>query len=522
MKPTPSKAWRQYEAGLEYKRRIGLFETVRRNERFYRGDQWGNEGGGLPHPVFNIVRRVTDYLVCSVASGNVAINFSDENLPYVHDPATAQALRSAVATLTRNAAYRWERSRMDSKIYRLLTDAAISGDGVLYCWWDPSIKTGQELQGDIATEVVDNVNLFVSDVNRADLQSQDYVILSGRAAVSALRAEARAAGCPEEDIVRIVPDDSRTAQSGQFADYELDDSDSDKATFIIKFWREDGRVVFEKSTRYAVIRRQSTPQTLYPVAYFNWHPTKNSFHGTSPITSLIPNQKYVNRAFAMVMKHMTDTAFSKVIYDKSRIPEWSNAVGEAIAANGGLGVSDAVKVVESEGGEAVMPDFTDFILYGLYDEVYRWRHFSGSFRKAFFSGLLLRIMLVLRLPLRWALSRSRRFEPPVAFRKLRQMVNGVVSLGQQTGEGWLLTAEMMELLHGRIRNILCMQPFGCLPNHITGKGVIKELKRRFPEANIAAVDYDPGASEVNQINRIKLMMAVARQEKSGGEPSATR
>ncbi|MBQ4325495.1 MAG: 2-hydroxyacyl-CoA dehydratase, partial [Mailhella sp.] len=184
--------------------------------------------------------------------------------------------------------------------------------------------------------------------------------------------------------------------------------------------------------------------------------------------------------------------------------------------------NNAVKVVEAEGGEAVMPDFTDFILYGLYDEIYRWKHFSGSFRKAVFSGLLLRVMLVLRLPLRWALSRSRRFEPPVAFRKLRQMVNGVVSLGQQTGEGWLLTAEMMELLHGRIRNILCMQPFGCLPNHITGKGVIKELKRRFPEANIAAVDYDPGASEVNQINRIKLMMAVARQENPGGEPSAAR
>ncbi len=346
MKPTPSKAWRQYEAGLEYKRRIGLFETVRRNERFYRGDQWGNEGSGLPHPVFNIVRRITDYLVCSVASGNVNISFSDENLPYIKDPAVAAALQGGVRTLSRNASYRWERSRMDSKIYRLLTDAAVSGDGVLYCWWDPSVKTGQEWQGDIATQVVDNVNLFVSDVNRADLQSQDYIILSGRATVASLRAEAREEGCSEEDIVHIVPDDSRAAQSGQFADYELDDADSDKATFIIKFWREEGHVVFEKSTRYAVIRRQATPQTLYPVAHFNWQPTKNSFHGTSPITSLIPNQKYINRAFAMVMKHMTDTAFSKVIYDKSRIPEWSNQVGEAIAAGGGMGVDDAVKIVE--------------------------------------------------------------------------------------------------------------------------------------------------------------------------------
>ena len=162
MKPITSKAWRQYEAGLEYKRRIGLFEAVRRNERFYRGEQWGNEGEGLPRPVFNLVRRIIDYLVCTVASGNVSLDFSGENLPYVDDPAVAEALSDGIKTLSRNAAYRWERSRMDSKIYSLLTDAAISGDGVIYCWWDPSVKTGQSFEGDIVTQVVDNVNLFVS------------------------------------------------------------------------------------------------------------------------------------------------------------------------------------------------------------------------------------------------------------------------------------------------------------------------------------------------------------------------
>lgn len=345
MKPILSKAWRQYEAGLEYKRRIGLFETVRRNERFYRGEQWGNEGDGLPRPVFNLVRRIIDYLVCTIASGNVLLKYSDENLPRVDDPHVTNALNDAINALSRNAEYRWERSRMDSKMYSLLTDAAISGDGVIYCWWDPSVKTGQSFEGDIVTRLIDNVNLFVADVNRPDIQSQDYIILSGRAAVSALRAEARAAGCSEEDIAKIVPDDSRATQSGDLAGYELEDEDSAKATFIIKFWREEGKVVFEKSTKGAVIRRVATPQTLYPVAYFNWQSTKNSFHGTSPISALIPNQKYINRAFSMVMKHMTDTAFSKVIYDKSRIPEWSNRVGEAIAVNGGTNVSDAVDVI---------------------------------------------------------------------------------------------------------------------------------------------------------------------------------
>lgn len=345
MNKSISKAWRQYEAGLEYKRRIGLYDTVRRNERYYRGEQWEGEGAGLPRPVFNIIRRIVDYLVCTVASGNVSICFSDENLPVLTDPDTAAALRRAVGMLSANVSYRWERSRMDSLVYRLLCDAALSGDGVVYCWWDSALPTGQAYTGDISTRIIDNVNLFVADVNRADLQSQDYIILSGRDSVANLREEARRAGRREDEIARISADGEYTSGAGELSGYELDDPDSAKATFIIKFWREDGHVVFEKSTRYAVIRRSHTPQTLYPVAYFNWYPTKNSFHGTSPVTSLIPNQKFINRAFAMVMKHMTDTAFSKVLYDKSRIPEWSNEVGEAIAVNGGTNVSDAVKVM---------------------------------------------------------------------------------------------------------------------------------------------------------------------------------
>jgi hypothetical protein len=189
------------------------------------------------------------------------------------------------------------------------------------------------------------VNVFPSNVNRADIQSQDYIILSGRAPVKHLRNEARGAGVGEEDIERILPDDDCSVQSGDMAKYELDGEEEAKATYIIKFWRENGKVVFEKSTRECVIRRGRTDCRLYPIAYINWSPVKNSFHGISPISSLIPNQKFINRAYAMVMKHMTDTAFSKVIYDKTKIPEWSNEVGEAIAAYGGGNIGDAVSVV---------------------------------------------------------------------------------------------------------------------------------------------------------------------------------
>ncbi len=340
------KAWQQYEAGKEYKRRIGLYETIRQNERFYRGDQWqSGEGGDLPRPVFNVIRRVIDYLICSVAAGNLEIRYTDENLPFLQGTNDEARLREGLQILSSNAAYRWEESSMERKLLKLLTDAAITGDGVLYCYWDPSLQNPQLFCGDVVTEVIDNVGLFVADVNRADLQSQEYVILAGRASVAALRAEAREAGVSEDDLLKIVPDSDFFAQGGAMAQYELDGEDEAKATYLIKFWREDGRVVFEKSTRECLIRRARTDCRRYPVAYFNWQATKNSFHGTSPITYLIPNQKFINRAYAMAMKHMTNTAFSKVIYDQSKIPEWSNEVGEAIAAVGGGNISDAVSVV---------------------------------------------------------------------------------------------------------------------------------------------------------------------------------
>lgn len=346
MKHSLSKAWLQYEAGKEYKRRIGLYCTVRENERFYRGDQWHMiESKNLPRPVFNIVRRVVDYLTCSVTPEKVSIRYVDEKSPYNNEVDRERAER-ITSILSANACYRWEKNGMDSKLYDLVNNAAITGDGVLYSYWKSDAAGDGSFEGDIVTEVVDNVNLFVADMNKRDIQSQEYIILSGRASVASLKKEAREGGASERDVLKIVadsPDDGE--KSGDFSSLELKGDDEEKATYIIKFWKEDGRVLFEKSTRECVISRVKTPCTLYPVAYFNWFTSKNCFHGTSVVSGMVPNQKYINRAYAMVMKHMSDTAFSKVIYDKSKIPEWSNEVGEAIAAHSGTNVSDAVTVL---------------------------------------------------------------------------------------------------------------------------------------------------------------------------------
>ena len=121
-----------------------------------------------------------------------------------------------------------------------------------------------------------------------------------------------------------------------------------------------------------------------------------------------------------------------------------------------------------------------------------------------------------------ALEKSKRFDRPEDIRTLGEYAKKVVSLCNQTGEGWFLTAEMIELIHSGVPNIVCTQPFGCLPNHVVGKGVIKELRKKYPISNIVAIDYDPGASEVNQLNRIKLMLSSAEKNLAAGRTDALK
>ena len=170
-----------------------------------------------------------------------------------------------------------------------------------------------------------------------------------------------------------------------------------------------------------------------------------------------------------------------------------------------------VELLESEGAEAVMPDLLDFFMYCFYNNNYKYEFLGKSKSSANKANLGIWALEVLRKPLRDELKKSNRFEPPVHITKLADYARPIVSIGNQTGEGWFLTGEMVELIKSGAGNIVCCQPFACLPNHIVGKGVIKELRKSYPEANIVAIDYDPGASEVNQVNRIKLMLATARK-----------
>lgn len=173
-----------------------------------------------------------------------------------------------------------------------------------------------------------------------------------------------------------------------------------------------------------------------------------------------------------------------------------------------------VDLLEAEGAEAVMPDLMDFFQYCFYNQNFKAKHLGTSKKTAFVSNLGIKFLDYLRRVPNKEFAKSKRFAPPVKIDKLAKMTEPIVSLGNQTGEGWFLTAEMLELIHSGVNNIICAQPFACLPNHIVGKGVIKELRKQYPLANITAIDYDPGASEVNQLNRIKLMLSVANKNLS--------
>lgn len=170
-----------------------------------------------------------------------------------------------------------------------------------------------------------------------------------------------------------------------------------------------------------------------------------------------------------------------------------------------------VELIEKEGGEAVMPALLDFVLYCAYNTKFKAKYLGGTKKAQRKSAIAISLLEWSRKPLRKALEKSNRFSPPGNIYKMAEAAKEVVSLGNQAGEGWFLTGEMLELIHEGVNNIVCMQPFACLPNHITGRGALKELRRQHPESNIIAVDYDPGASESNQINRIKLMMSVAKK-----------
>jgi len=208
----------------------------------------------------------------------------------------------------------------------------------------------------------------------------------------------------------------------------------------------------------------------------------------------------------------------RIIHDFDTVP-LSNVrkarvgvVGEILVKYSPTANNDIVRLLESEGAEAVVPDIIGFMNYSFYNQIWKYEHLGMSKKAQQIASFAIKLIEVIEKPMDKALRNSKRFEGIQSIYDIAKGAQKVLSIGNHTGEGWFLTGEMIELLKEGTNNIVCMQPFGCLPNHVVGKGVIKELRRQFPKANIAAIDYDPGVSLVNQLNRIRLMLATANKQ----------
>ena len=205
------------------------------------------------------------------------------------------------------------------------------------------------------------------------------------------------------------------------------------------------------------------------------------------------------------------SAFDALPIDETLRKPRVGIVGEILVKYMPLANNHLVELLEREGAEAVVPDLMDFLCYCCYNADYKREFLGGTWRSEAGGNMALDAIELLRRPAREALRESSRFETAAPIREVAELAKPFLSIGNQYGEGWFLTGEMAELLREGTPNIVCVQPFACLPNHVVGKGVIKALRKAYPQANVVAVDYDPGASEVNQLNRIKLMLSAAKK-----------
>ena len=228
------------------------------------------------------------------------------------------------------------------------------------------------------------------------------------------------------------------------------------------------------------------------------------------IEKVAPNVKngsltQFNHNMKKIVKDFDTVPLAKTVKPKVGV------VGEILVKFAPTANNDIVRLLEEEGAEAVVPDLIGFMNYSLYNQIFKYENLGMSKKAKNLAQFAIKIIETVEKPMNKALTNSNRFTGIASIYQLAENAGKILSIGNHTGEGWFLTGEMMELLEDGVDNIVCLQPFGCLPNHVVGKGVIKELRRRNPQANIAAIDYDPGVSSVNQLNRIRLMMATAKK-----------
>lgn len=346
--PTAESIFKEHDKSVGFKSQIKLYETVEENENFFIGKQWeGVENNGLPTPIFNFLKRVVLFQVASILSENIKMQAAPlalaPNQKYVEQ--LAEVVSNEFEAL-------FEYNKIGSLLREYMRNAAVDGDSCLYTYWDDGVNTGRPVKGAIVTEVIENTRVHFGNPNERRVQSQPHIIIERREMARAVKRRAKANGVPASSIEMIQSDSDTRNSASRLTD--------DHVTVLLRMWRDDdtGEIMACESVKNVVIRKSwGLGVKLYPITWLNWDYVQDCYHGQAMITGLIPNQKFVNKTYAMVQMSLMMSAFPKIVYDKNRIVgKWSNQVGAAIPVNGD--VNNIAKVLEPA---QVSPQISQFI-----------------------------------------------------------------------------------------------------------------------------------------------------------------
>lgn len=305
----PNKVWNDYQKIVTYLTTNNVYEEVKQNENFYEGKHWeGLTSENLPTPVINVLGRSCKFLVASLASNEIAVSMT----PYSVVPDDKNRMKAVSDELEQII----ETARIKESTRLAIRNACVDGTGFMMQRFEPDIETGQDVKGQIVNEVIDNTNVYYGNPYSSNTQNQPYIIIALRQYVKQVQKEAKELGVKEEDIQEIKPDND-----GQLVN---DDSDN-LATVLIYYFKKrnkDGKktVWFTKCTKsITLIEPTDLGYSRYPISYLPWEKRKNSYLGVSPMTSVIENQKFINKTFAVAMMYALQSAFPKIVYDKNKV-----------------------------------------------------------------------------------------------------------------------------------------------------------------------------------------------------------
>ena len=346
-KPNPHSAWSLYEKGLLFNQQINLDDTIRSNRNFFIGKQWeGVQANGLPTPVFNILKRVVGFIVASITTDNLKLNATTlENM------ANKLELQTIVGVVNDECAALMEHNEIPALVREFARNAAVDGSGCLYSYWDPDVPVGNGVTGAIKTETVQAERVFFGNPNDRNVQSQPSIQISFRELVRNAKLEAKANKVAEWRDIQPDMDENTTQDSAKITD--------DKVTVLLTMWRDDetGEIWGYKSTQNVTIfKPKSLGIHLYPICWLPWDYVQDCYHGEAMITGLIPNQIFINKAWAMSMLSIMRTAWPKVVYDKTKVRSWDNRVGGAIGVPGDVGT--VAKIIDPA---SIDPQIAQFI-----------------------------------------------------------------------------------------------------------------------------------------------------------------